>query len=64
MRLPQRQRDVLRLAAEGKRSREIAEALGVKQSTVETHIKAACKRFDARGRVEVIRRCRDLGILP
>jgi DNA-binding NarL/FixJ family response regulator len=63
MKLTPRQRDVIRLVAEGKRSREIADTLGVQPSSVETHIKAACARCGVRGRMALVRHCRDHGYI-
>ena len=50
-----RQRDVLRLMAEGRSTREIAQRLVIAQSTVKTHIARLSLRLDLTGRGEMQR---------
>jgi two-component system response regulator DesR len=54
-RLTHRQRESLRLAAEGLGDREIAHRLGVMPGTVHNHIYAACRRLGVGSRVDAWR---------
>jgi PAS domain S-box-containing protein len=52
--LSPRERGVVRLAAEGLTSREIAETLSLSPATVETHFRNAVRRLNARNRTHAI----------
>ena len=54
-RITERQRDVLRLLAEGRSTREIARRLVVAESTVKTHVSRLAARLDMAGRAELQR---------
>lgn len=53
--LTERQRDVLRLLAEGRTTREIARRLVVAESTVKTHVARLASRLELAGRAELQR---------
>lgn len=53
--LTSRQREILQLVAEGRKSREIALDLGISQKTVETHRKNIMKRLDIRDLAGLVR---------
>lgn len=53
-RLTAREREVLRLIAEGLRSKDIAQMLGVSPRTVETHRAAAMRKLSLRSVAEVV----------
>jgi DNA-binding NarL/FixJ family response regulator len=57
--LTPRERDVLRLLADGLSDRDIAAALTVSPRTVETHVSNVLHKLGARNRVEAARRYRD-----
>ena len=50
--LTERERDVLRLVAQGEPTRRIAGLLGISRETVETHIRAGMRKLGARTRTE------------
>ncbi len=50
--LTDRERDVLRLVAQGEPTRRIAGLLGISRETVETHIRAGMRKLGARTRTE------------
>ena len=50
-----REKEILRLIAEGKSTQEIADALEIGKSTVDTHRKNLIKKLDITGRTELIR---------
>jgi LuxR family quorum sensing-dependent transcriptional regulator len=52
--LTRREREVLQWTAAGKTSWEISQILGVAESTITTHIKAAAAKFDTTNRVATI----------
>jgi DNA-binding NarL/FixJ family response regulator len=54
--LSSREREVLRLLAEGLTDREIGSALGISIRTVESHVSAILRKLDARNRAEAARR--------
>jgi DNA-binding CsgD family transcriptional regulator len=54
--LTDRERDVLRLVAQGEPTRRIAGLLGVSRETVETHIRAGMRKLGARTRTEAAAR--------
>ena len=59
--LTQRERDVLRLLAEGLSDRDIAAALTISTRTVETHVSNILHKLGARNRAEAARRYRAEG---
>jgi DNA-binding CsgD family transcriptional regulator len=50
--LTERERDVLRLVAQGEPTRRIAGLLGISRETVETHIRSGMRKLGARTRTE------------
>lgn len=61
--LTSRQKTVLGLLAEGLRSREIAERLGLSVRTVEAHRHALMQAMDARNSIELVREATRLGLV-
>jgi DNA-binding CsgD family transcriptional regulator len=57
-RLSPRQREVLRLLADGVRAREIAVRLGLSQTTVRNHIRNLLRRLDSHSQLEAVARAR------
>ncbi|VWX49375.1 response regulator transcription factor [Novosphingobium sp. 9U] len=60
--LTERQRDVLRLAAQGMRNRQIGEMLGVAEKTVKMHRVALCKRLEVSTTGEAVRLAIEAGL--
>ncbi|MBX9575648.1 MAG: response regulator transcription factor [Caulobacteraceae bacterium] len=58
-----RERDVLRLAGEGRSNKEIARILGLSHGTVRNYLSDGAAKLDARSRIEASRRARDQGWL-
>ncbi len=54
--LTQREREVAFLVADGLRSREVAERLGIASQTVKSHLKTIFDKIGVRNRVELARR--------
>ncbi len=54
--LTPRERDVFELLIQGKKLREVAEVLGIKYSTVNTHQKSVYKKLGVNSRAECILR--------
>jgi DNA-binding CsgD family transcriptional regulator len=54
--LTQREREVALLVADGLRSREVAERLGIASQTVKSHLKTIFDKLGVRNRVELARR--------
>ncbi|WP_212804819.1 response regulator transcription factor [Actinocatenispora sera] len=52
MDLTDREREVLRLVAQGEPTRRIAGLLGISRETVETHIRAGMRKLGAKTRTE------------
>jgi predicted ATPase/DNA-binding CsgD family transcriptional regulator len=63
-RLTDREREVLRLMAEGRTDREIAERLFVSRRTVNAHVANILGRLGVHSRREAVARGRDLDLLP
>lgn len=60
----ERQMDVLRLASQGMSNRQIAEALFLEEGTVKRHLHNLSNELGAAGRVRLVKKARDLGLLP
>ena len=58
-RLTVRERDILRLVADGLSDRDIATALTISKRTVESHVSSILRKLDVRNRAEAARRYRD-----
>ena len=54
--LTHREREVLRLVAEGRRNKDIAEALNIERYTVEVHLKNIFRKLQVRTRTEAAQR--------
>jgi two-component system, NarL family, nitrate/nitrite response regulator NarL len=52
--LTERQRQVVTLACQGFRNREIAETLGVAEGTVKIHLNAIYEKLEVRSRTDLI----------
>lgn len=61
--LNERERQVLRLAGEGKSSADIAKAIHLSEGTVRNYLSEAISKLDAGNRVEAFRLARDAGWL-
>ena len=61
--LTAREKDVLRLMAEGESSRSIAAALGISYTTVRTHIRSLGQKLGVHSKLEAIVKARELGII-
>ena len=53
--LTKREREILRLVAQGRRSKEIAQMLGISLRTVESHRAAGMRKLDLHSTAEVVR---------
>lgn len=62
-RLTPRERDVLRLMAEGLPSRAIAEELHISYTTVRTHIRSVGSKLAVHSKLEAIVKARELGLI-
>lgn len=62
--LTSRETEVLRLVAEGKSNRVIAEDLVISEKTVKSHVSSILSKFDVRNRMQAVRHARRLGLLP
>nr|7VIM_A Chain A, Protein EsrB [Edwardsiella piscicida]7VIM_B Chain B, Protein EsrB [Edwardsiella piscicida] len=58
-----RERQILKLVAEGKRNRDIAELLSISLKTVETHRLNLMRKLDAHNAAELSNWARRLGVL-
>lgn len=61
--LSERELEVLRLAAAGRRSREIAEQLFITERTVKAHLTSIFTKLNVSSRAEAIARAMELGLL-
>jgi NarL family two-component system response regulator LiaR len=61
--LTDRERQVLALVADGRRNREIAEALRVSVKTVEFHLSNILGKLNAQSRTEAVVRAWQVGML-
>lgn len=61
--LTERQREVLRLAADGLANKQIAHALGVSERTVKYHMTCILKKLDARNRAQAVALAGQSGVL-
>ena len=59
--LTDRERDVLRLIAEGLTNQEIADRLVISLNTVKTHVKSIYHKLDVRNRAEAAAKAQILG---
>jgi RNA polymerase sigma factor (sigma-70 family) len=62
-RLTPREREVLRLMAEGLPSREIAARMGISYTTVRTHIRSLGSKLAVHSKLEAIIKARELGLI-
>ena len=60
--LSPREREVVRLLAEGRTNREIAQDLFLSTRTVDMHVRNILRKLDCRSRVEAAGRARELGL--
>lgn len=58
-----RERDVLRLLAEGRSNREIADALFIGEATVKTHLRKVYEKLKVANRVQAVSRAMELDLL-
>lgn len=61
--LTPREQDVLKLVAEGRLYKEIADAFGLSAHTVHTHIKRIYGKLHAHGRMDALCKAREAGLL-
>jgi DNA-binding NarL/FixJ family response regulator len=61
--LTAREREILRLVADGLRNAEVAQALDVSLKTVEFHLHQIFVKLEARSRTEAVKRAQKQGIL-
>ena len=61
--LTPREQDVLKLVAEGRLYKEIADAFGLSAHTVHTHIKRIYGKLHAHGRTDALSKAREAGLL-
>ena len=54
---------VLSYLGEGKKNREIADALELSEGTVKMHVMSICKKLDASNRTHAVINARDTGLL-
>jgi LuxR family maltose regulon positive regulatory protein len=58
-----RELEVLRLLAEGLSNKEIAGRLVVTPGTIKQHLKNICRKLEVHGRMQAVRRGRELKLL-
>jgi DNA-binding NarL/FixJ family response regulator len=61
--LTQREREIVRLVAEGLRNREIAQRLSISEGTVKIHLHNAYDKFGVDGRLELVLAAQQKGLL-
>ena len=61
--LTSRELEVLRLLSEGLSNKEIASRLVVAPGTIKQHLKNICRKLGAHGRMQAVRRGRELKLL-
>jgi len=59
-----REEEVVRALALGKVNKQLADMLGVSESTFKTHLRAIYRKLGVRTRVQAAGRARELGLLP
>ena len=62
--LTAREREVLKLVADGLTTQKIARRLQIQPATVRTHVEHAREKLDARTRAEAVARALAIGVLP
>ncbi len=62
-RLSSREREVLRLVAEGQSNKQIARALGIAERTVKFHVTSLFQKLAAENRAQAVARAAELGLL-
>lgn len=62
--LSSRQKDVVRLAGQGLSNKQIAEALFLEEGTVKRHLHNAAQELGVKGRLALVRKAADLGLIP
>lgn len=62
--LSEREKDVLRLVADGLSNQEIADRLMISITTVKTHVGNLLRKLDATSRIQAVNRALSLGLLP
>jgi DNA-binding NarL/FixJ family response regulator len=61
--LTDRERDILRLMAEGMDNRGVASRLGIRYGTVRSHVRSLIAKLGAHSRMEAVVRAEDLGLI-
>jgi DNA-binding NarL/FixJ family response regulator len=62
-RLTEREKEVIRLMADGTSSREIAGILGISYATVRTHIRSLSSKLGVHSKLEAVVKARELGLV-
>jgi DNA-binding CsgD family transcriptional regulator len=62
-RLTDRERDVLSWAGRGKTSAETADILKLSELTVDTHVRNAIAKLDARNKTQAVAKCVWMGLI-
>lgn len=63
VKLSEREIEALQLAAQGKKTAEIAQEMFISDRTVESHIQLACQKLGVRGRTPAVARAVELGLI-
>ena len=63
VKLTSREKEILRLLADGKRTPAIAEQLYISPATVNNHVQHIMEKLDSHSRLEVVVRAREVGII-
>ena len=61
--LSPRQREVLRLLADGMRARDIGAKLGLSEATVRNHIRGVLRRLECHSQLQAVARARERRLL-